>query len=81
MLVLTRKIGESICIGDDIEIVITDITKNAIRIGIVAPKDTPIYRKEIYDRILEENKEAAVVNVDNDQLINLNKYLKFMKKK
>ncbi len=75
MLVLTRKIGESICIGDNIEVVITDITKNAIRIGIVAPRDTPVYRKEIYDKILEENKEASIVNVDNEQLINLNKIL------
>ena len=59
MLVLTRKSGEGILIGDDISIKIIDIKGGAIRIGIDAPKDKKIYRQEIYDRIVEENRNAA----------------------
>lgn len=80
MLVLTRKVGETICIGDDIEVVITEIAKNAIRIGVKAPKDTPVYRKEVYDRILKENKAASGVNVDNKQLADLNRLISKHKK-
>ena len=56
MLVLTRKTTEAICIGNDIEIIITEINKNAVRIGVRAPKDTLVYRKEVYERILLENQ-------------------------
>jgi len=75
MLVLTRKIGESICIGDDVELVISDILKNAVRIGVKAPKNMPIYRKEIYERILLENQEASTTEVINSQLNDLNKLI------
>lgn len=75
MLVLTRKIGEAICIGDDVELIITEITKNAVRVGIKAPKNTPVYRREIYDKILQENQEASSANVNNNQLVNLNKLI------
>jgi len=71
MLVLTRKAGEAICIGDNVELVITDITKNAVRIGIKAPKNTPVYRREIYDRILQENQEASQSMISNTQLVDL----------
>ena len=59
MLVLTRKKNESIVINDDIEITIVDIQHDQIRIGITAPKTVPVYRKEIYLQIMEENKKAA----------------------
>ena len=72
MLVLTRKSGEAICIGDDVELVITEITKGAVRIGIKAPKDTLVYRKEVYDRILLENQAASHTMINNSQLIDLN---------
>ena len=75
MLVLTRKIGEAICIGDDVELVISDILKNAVRIGVKAPKNLPIYRKEIYERILMENKEASTTEVINSQLNDLSKLI------
>ena len=59
MLVLTRKIGEGIVIGDDISITIVEMKGGTVRIGIDAPKDKRIYRQEIFDRIAKENREAA----------------------
>jgi carbon storage regulator len=59
MLILTRKPGESLYIGDDVKVTIVEIKGNQIRIGIDAPADLRIYREEIYKQILEENKNAA----------------------
>nr|WP_321468846.1 carbon storage regulator CsrA [uncultured Desulfobulbus sp.] len=59
MLVLTRKPGEGIIIGDNITIKIIEMKSGGIRIGIDAPRDTKIYRQEVYDRIRQENIEAA----------------------
>ncbi len=59
MLVLTRKVGEGIRIGDDIAITVVEMKSGAIRLGIVAPPTVKIHRQEVYDRILEENKEAT----------------------
>jgi carbon storage regulator len=75
MLVLTRKIGESICIGDNVELVISDISKNTVRIGVNAPRNLTIYRKEVYDRILLENQEASHTSIANVQIADLNKLL------
>ena len=57
MLVVGRKQDESIMIGDDIEIVIVDVRGDKVRIGINAPKDIPVHRKEIYDAIQREKEE------------------------
>ncbi len=51
MLVLTRRLGEAITIGDNIRIVVVDISGNQVKIGIDAPKDVEIYREELYTRI------------------------------
>jgi len=59
MLVLSRKIGESIIVGDNIEISIVDIQGDNIRIGIDAPKSIKIFRKEVYEDIQAENKRAS----------------------
>lgn len=59
MLVLTRRLGETIVIGDDIVIKIVDIHGKQIRVGIEAPTEISVYRGEIYDRIMQENKAAA----------------------
>lgn len=59
MLVITRKIGESVLIGDDIEVTISKIDDGSVKIGINAPKEVGILRKELYKEVEEENKEAA----------------------
>ena len=61
MLALTRKKGESIVINNNIEISVLEIRGDQIKIGIAAPKDVPIYRKEVYLQIQEETKEAMNV--------------------
>ena len=51
MLILTRRIGEALRIGDDISLVILGVTGKQVRIGAVAPKSVPVHREEIYERI------------------------------
>ena len=65
MLVLTRKLGETIVIGDNIVIKVVDIHGKQIRLGIEAPTEISIFRGEIYDRIKEENKAASYGNSKN----------------
>ena len=59
MLALARKVNQSIMIGDDIEITLLEIKGDQVKIGISAPKSIPVYRKEIYLQIQEENKQAG----------------------
>jgi carbon storage regulator len=61
MLILTRKAGESILIGDDIEVTITSIDQNKVRVGIRSPAHIPIYREELYQKIQKENRAAAFI--------------------
>ena len=69
MLVLSRKIGQPIMIGQDITIKIVDVQGENVRIAIEAPKEIKIYRGEIYKAIVEENKQAinnvAAVDLSN----------------
>jgi carbon storage regulator len=64
MLILTRKTGESILIGDDIEVTITAIDQNKVRVGIKSPAHIPIYREELYRKIQRENRAAALIGKD-----------------
>ena len=70
MLALTRKKGEALVINNNIEITVLEIRGHQIKIGISAPKDVPIYRKEVYLQIQQENE--AAISVDGlDALNNL----------
>lgn len=59
MLILTRKVGEGIRIGDDVRVVVLEVHGNHIKIGVEAPVNSPVYRDEIYARILDENRTAS----------------------
>ncbi|MBX7058689.1 MAG: carbon storage regulator CsrA [Leptospirales bacterium] len=59
MLVLARKVNESIMIGDDIEVVVVDIKGDQIKLGIRAPRNVSVHRSEVYREIQEQNKRAA----------------------
>jgi carbon storage regulator len=59
MLVLTRRPGQAIYVGDDIVITIVEVKGNQVRVGIAAPPERKIFREEIYQQILAENVEAA----------------------
>lgn len=65
MLVLSRKTGEVITIGNDIKITVVNIDRGIVRLGIEAPQSIVVHRKEVYDKIIESNKEAASVGVDD----------------
>jgi len=54
MLILTRRVGETIRIGDDIEVAVLGVKGNQVRVGITAPKETPVHREEVYRRIADE---------------------------
>ncbi len=59
MLVLTRKLGEVIRIGDQIEVVVVSVDGNSVKLGIEAPEEIPVYREEVYEKIASENKAAS----------------------
>jgi carbon storage regulator len=64
MLVLTRKLGESIAIDDHIKIVVVQIKGKQVRLGIKAPKETKIHREEVYKAIQDQNIEASESDMD-----------------
>ena len=68
MLALATKINQSIMIGSDIEITLLEIKGDQVKIGINAPKSVPIYRKEIYMQIQDENKKASEGEIDVEVL-------------
>jgi len=65
MLVLSRKRDEVIKIGDDIEITVVDIRGDKVRLGITAPKEVTVHRKEVYEDIKKENQAAAQVRAED----------------
>lgn len=67
MLALSRKQGESIMIGSDIELTVLEVKGEQVKIGISAPKSIPVYRKEIYSQIQEANRES-VASLDIESL-------------
>jgi carbon storage regulator len=69
MLVLTRKLGESIAIDDHIKIVVVQIKGKQVRLGIKAPKETKIHREEVYKAIQDQNTEAAQADMDSISIL------------
>jgi carbon storage regulator len=65
MLVLSRQKDQTIMIGDNIEITVVDIRGDKVRLGITAPSKIPVHRKEVYEAIQKENREAANVSLED----------------
>ncbi len=61
MLILTRRVGETLMIGDDVSVTVLGVKGNQVRLGINAPRDVAVHREEIYDRINQETAEPVVV--------------------
>lgn len=59
MLILTRRAGETLMIGDDIQITVLGINKHQVRVGVTAPKEVAVHREEVYRRIQKEEQEAT----------------------
>ena len=64
MLILTRRISESIIIGDDVKLTVLGVKGNQVRIGIDAPKDVSVHREEIYNRIKQEKDGQPTTDLD-----------------
>lgn len=65
MLVLTRKVNQSIVVGDDIEVVVLEVRGEQVRIGVRAPRTIAVHRKEIYEQIRQENLNAASASTED----------------
>jgi carbon storage regulator len=64
MLVVTRRKGQRIVIGNDIEIVVSGISGSTVRLAVVAPRSVPVLRGEVYEAVLEQNRAAALSAMD-----------------
>jgi carbon storage regulator len=64
VLIITRKPGEKIMLGDDVVVHVMEIVGNSVRIGIQAPRSLPVYREEIWNAVRQENEAAAAVSPD-----------------
>ncbi len=59
MLILTRRVGETVMIGNDVTVTVLGVKGNQVRVGVNAPKDVAVHREEIYDRIQKEESEGS----------------------
>lgn len=73
MLILTRKVGEGIIIGDDIKLTVVETKGGNVRIGIDAPKDKKIYRQELYDEIMAQNRNSTGWTLEDLDLLGVAK--------
>jgi carbon storage regulator len=69
MLVLSRQRDESIIIGDNVVITVVDVRGDKVKLGIEAPKEIPVHRREVYEAILRENRQATLLKTDDAQLL------------
>lgn len=66
MLILTRRVGETLMIGDDVSVTVLGVKGNQVRLGINAPRDVAVHREEIYERINQEPQDAVVVEENSN---------------
>ncbi len=74
MLILRRRLNESIIIGDSIEIKVTEISSDSVKLGITAPKNIPVYREELYRKIKEMNVNS--LNIPSESIENIDDIIK-----
>jgi carbon storage regulator len=67
MLILTRRVGETLMIGDEVTVTVLGVKGNQVRIGVNAPRDVPVHREEIYERIKREQAEGVEHSPDSEQ--------------
>ena len=72
MLVLSRQRDESIIIGDNVVITVVDVRGDKVKLGIEAPKEIPVHRREVYEAILRENRQATLLKPEDAHLLGPN---------